>query len=144
MELWNTISLEVFSTILEKNAPLIIDVRSEREYKSFHLQGAVNTPLASLTPASLVSLQQRMNAQGKPVYILCRSGVRAKKAAQTLAEDSKLSGYIVEGGTIACDKYGMHIISNSSLTSYNSRVRAVIAALVFFGVFFSAALIYLA
>ena len=138
----NTITIEEFSAALEESSPLIIDVRSAKEYNSFHLKGAISTPLPSLSPASLAALQQTLTAQGKPVYILCRSGVRAKTAAQILAKDGNFPGYIVEGGTLACDKFGMRIIRNNGLTSSNWQISTFIIFLVFAVMFLGILLMY--
>ena len=63
---------------LENNA-LILDVRTEREYKSGAIKGAKHIPLDSLRNhvESLKKLE-------KPIIVYCASGIRSSKAAKFL------------------------------------------------------------
>ncbi len=64
---------------LASNAIRVIDVRTEAEYGSGHIQGAENIPLSALVEAT-GKLQK-----DKPVVIHCQSGVRAGIAYSILA-----------------------------------------------------------
>jgi rhodanese-related sulfurtransferase len=79
---------------LVKQGHILIDVRSDKEWRSGHAPEAHHIPLDALV-SRLGELPQ-----GTPVVTLCHSGVRSARAAQTLAKH----GYTVasvRGGMIA-------------------------------------------
>ena len=51
---------------------VVVDVREPHEYAVGHIPGAVNQPLSSFDPADLPA--------GKPVVLVCQSGVRSLNA----------------------------------------------------------------
>ena len=63
---------------LEKGA-IILDVRTEREYKSGAVKGAKHIPLDKLR--NHVNELRKLN---KPIIVYCASGVRSAKAAKFL------------------------------------------------------------
>jgi hydroxyacylglutathione hydrolase len=58
--------------------PLVVDVRTEREWRENRIDGTVNLPLSSL-PARLDELPR-----GRRLVVLCRSGYRSSIAASVL------------------------------------------------------------
>lgn len=65
----------------EADAPLVIDVRSESEYLSGHIPGAVHVPFwnAAQAPPEVVEACRQ-----KPVVVTCEHGPRAVLAADGL------------------------------------------------------------
>jgi len=61
---------------------LILDVRSPQEYASGHVPGAINLPHTSVA-SQIESLQTYKN---ETIVLYCKSGYRASKAEQTLAD----------------------------------------------------------
>lgn len=61
------------------NQAVLIDVRSEVEYNSGHIEGALNIPLDELDMT--VKAHVTTNT---PVIVYCQSGVRSKQAAEKL------------------------------------------------------------
>jgi phage shock protein E len=57
---------------------LLVDVRTAEEFRSGHIDGAVNIDLQSL-PARVATLPK-----DKPIVLYCRSGSRSNSAAQIL------------------------------------------------------------
>jgi len=80
----------------------VIDVRTAAEYESVHAQGAKLQPLHDLSAHSFTRQQ-------KPVYILCKSGVRATQAAEKLLEAGVNHPVVVEGGTDAWVAAGLPV-----------------------------------
>jgi rhodanese-related sulfurtransferase len=78
----------------------IIDVRTSLEFTEVHATGAKNLPLDTLNPADI--------STEKPVYLLCRSGQRATKAAEKLSPSHQ--PIVVEGGTLAWIDAGLPVI----------------------------------
>lgn len=69
---------------------ILIDVRTPLEFREVHARGAKNLPLDTLDPSTF--------PEGRPIYILCRSGQRATRAAEKFS--SKQQPVVVEGGTL--------------------------------------------
>lgn len=73
---------------------LLVDVRTDSEYRGGHVPGAVHIPLADLGRR----MGELGTAEAGPVHLICQSGGRSGKAADLLVE----SGYTainVAGGT---------------------------------------------
>ena len=56
---------------------IILDVRTKEEYESGHINNAVNIPYDSIDKN--INLNKK-----KKIYVYCRSGVRSRKAYQSL------------------------------------------------------------
>lgn len=63
---------------------LIIDVRTEDEYKAGHVPGAINIPHDIIAQ----KLSEISAFKDKPVVVYCRSGYRATKAMKVLANNA--------------------------------------------------------
>lgn len=73
----------------------LVDVRTPEEYSSGHAARAVNIPIDTLT-AKLDTLEKN-----EPVYLICQTGNRSKKAAVMLKEAGFNNVLNVTGGTTA-------------------------------------------
>lgn len=78
-----------------------IDVRTPEEYASGHAYRAKNIPLDQLS-ANLDKLEKN-----EPVYLICHSGNRSKKAAQQLVDAGFPQAISVAGGTEAWKTAGL-------------------------------------
>ncbi|MEH6557657.1 MAG: rhodanese-like domain-containing protein [Oceanicoccus sp.] len=68
-------SEELMSRINDKSAPVILDVRSEQEFQSGHVPGAINVPFGDHQ-----QLLSSLNlAKSSEVVVYCESGRRAGK-----------------------------------------------------------------
>src|ERR1700733_5059798 len=85
----------------------VIDVRTPVEFTEVHVSQARSIPLDELKPGSL-QLQK-----DQPIYLLCRSGQRAAKAAEKFAKDGYSQPVIVEGGTLAWIEAGLPVTRSS-------------------------------
>jgi len=72
-----------------------IDVRSPEEYAGGYAERAENIPLDTLA-ANFDRLKK-----DDPVYVICQTGSRSKKAAEMLSEAGFKTIYNVSGGTAA-------------------------------------------
>jgi len=66
---------------------MIVDVRSNQEFSSGHVPGAINIPVDQLA-SHLPELRRHDNAE---IVVYCESGRRAGKAADMLSEDGFLN-----------------------------------------------------
>ena len=61
------------------NGALVLDVRSEKEYRAGHVEGSMHVPLPQLLKKINTIKKQR-----KPVVTVCASGARSGRAAKLL------------------------------------------------------------
>ena len=65
-----------------KGQARLVDVREEDEWKEGHLKDATLVPLSKITKGLDAGTLKDLKA--KPVYVHCRAGIRAQKAAALL------------------------------------------------------------
>lgn len=82
---------------------IVIDVRNPDEYAVVHVEGAQLYPLPELEPDAVLSA---CGGGDKPIYVLCKAGGRARKAAEKLAPLTSREICVVAGGTDACVEAG--------------------------------------
>ncbi len=130
------ISAEAFA-VERKNGAHILDVRTPVEYRAVHVEGAVLCPIDQLDPANL---QQELKGRGfedqDTLYLLCKSGARATRAAERIVATSDIKVAVVEGGTEACVRAGLPIetATEGSGISLERQVRIAAGTLVLIGV----------
>jgi rhodanese-related sulfurtransferase len=76
----------------------LLDVRTPGEYAAGHVPGAKLIPLDELDPAVF---SRERGGKIEPVYVLCQSGGRARKAIEKLERAGVQGCVLVEGGTQA-------------------------------------------
>lgn len=104
----NSISAIEFGTLLtEGKAPHVVDVRTPAEFAECHVRGARLAPLDSLNPAKIVESLQP--APGTQIYLLCKGGTRAGKAAEQFQAAGIKNVLVVTGGTEACVVAGLPV-----------------------------------
>lgn len=109
-------------------ALVLIDVRTPAEFGEVHVPFAVNVPLDRITPESV-----REAANGAPVYVICRSGQRAKNACEQLARGGVDNLTLVEGGTQGWVDAGLEAVRGKKAISLERQVRIAAGALVVLG-----------
>lgn len=125
-----TLTPAELQTILaaQPSAP-VIDVRTPVEFAEVHVPQARNVPLDELTPGSLAYLKDQ------PVYLLCRSGQRATRAADKLAQAGFAQPVVVTGGTLAWIDAALPVTrGESKVISLERQVRIAAGSLVLTGV----------
>ena len=71
----------------------LVDVRTKEEYKNYHLEGSVNMPISRFQE------QLKELDSGKPVCLICQSGIRSIQGLQILkGAGFKGSSYHLKGG----------------------------------------------
>jgi rhodanese-related sulfurtransferase len=132
-----TITAAVLYELLQDNpAQNVIDVRTPVEFAEVHVAVAKNVPLDALNPANLYETQNL--SLDRPVYILCRSGQRASKAATQLALGGFPNSVVVEGGTLAWVAAGLPVNrGKTKVISLERQVRIAAGFIVLSGVLLS-------
>ncbi|GEP42284.1 rhodanese-like domain-containing protein [Brevifollis gellanilyticus] len=120
----------------DKTFQNVIDVRTPVEFAEVHVDSAKNVPLDSLKPDELHDTH-RLSIE-KPIYILCRSGQRATKAADQLAKAGYPNSIVVEGGTLAWIAAGLPVNrGKTKVIGLERQVRIAAGTLVLSGVLLS-------
>jgi rhodanese-related sulfurtransferase len=134
-----TISPAALADLLRQGCPLdLIDVRTPAEFDCVHIQGARLLPLDQLNPAALIAAR---TTGAPPIYLLCKSGGRATRAADALRAAGLDSPTIIEGGTDACITAGLPLVRGSSrIISLERQVRIAAGLLVLTGAILALAL----
>ncbi len=85
---------------------ILLDVRTPVEFAQFHVPQARNEPLHSLRLHPPTEWGGALN--GRPVFLLCRSGIRAAQAAERL-RSAGWDPVVVAGGTQAWLEAGLPV-----------------------------------
>jgi len=85
------------------DAPLVVDVRPNGEYKSGHVAGAVNIPFNKIDKR----LDELSGANAVVLY--CTQGHRTKQAEQTLLDNDVPNVFHLDGGLSAWRQAGFPI-----------------------------------
>ncbi len=64
---------------LVKQGALLLDVRTENEFKSGHIEGATN-----ISVGGLAQRMTELGAKDRPIVVYCRSGARSARARKML------------------------------------------------------------
>jgi rhodanese-related sulfurtransferase len=120
--------------LVEANPELpLIDVRTPVEFDEVHVPQAHNVPLEQFDAKTLLASGQL--PVERPVYLLCRSGGRASKAAEKLGHAGLDNAVVVEGGTLAWIDAGLPVSrGKAKVISLERQVRIVAGSLVLAGV----------
>jgi rhodanese-related sulfurtransferase len=109
----------------------LLDVRTPVEFREVHATPARNVPLDRLQPEQF--LASRSGRRDKPIYVICRTGNRARQAAVKLLAAGVESVVNVEGGTQAWEQRGLPVIRGKKVISLERQVRIGAGSLVLVG-----------
>ena len=79
---------------IDLNEYLIIDVRSRREFKENHLNGAINIPL----PEIKRNIEKYVKDKNKKILLCCEYGARSMTAAERLEDIGYTQVFNLKGG----------------------------------------------
>jgi rhodanese-related sulfurtransferase len=99
----------------------LIDVRTPVEYRLVHAQGAELLPLQSLDEKAVHSLA----TANSPVALICKSGARARQAADRCAAAGMENVLLVRGGTDAWVSAGLPAERERGVMSLERQVRLI-------------------
>jgi rhodanese-related sulfurtransferase len=114
----------------------LLDVRTPAEHAEIHVPGVYLMPLDRLDCSALS--QAEGFSKDRPVFVFCRSGSRAKIAAEKLEKEGFTDCHVVDGGTLGWAEAGLPVNrGTSSVMSLERQVRIAAGALVLGGVLLS-------
>lgn len=124
---------EVASRFAHQRPTDLIDVRTPVEFAEVHAEGAKLVPLDVLDPAAVMA--DRQASADEPLYVICKSGNRASKAAERFRAAGFSNVINVEGGTDGWVKAGLPVVrSATTVISLERQVRIGAGLLVLIGV----------
>ena len=109
----------------------LIDVRTPIEFREIHVEHARNIPLDQLDPASIT--EARNGSAEQPLYVICRTGNRARRACEEFAAAGVTNVVNVDGGTVAWEQAGLPVVRGKKAMSLERQVRIAAGFLVFAG-----------
>ncbi|MAQ71731.1 MAG: hypothetical protein CL565_06015 [Alphaproteobacteria bacterium] len=102
-----------------KENEILLDVRSDYEAKIMSPDcNILHVPLHEIEVSSI-----RKDIEGKTVYVLCKAGVRAMKAAEILHEAGKNNLIVIEGGLNLCCHSGIPLKGEETSPSPETQER---------------------
>lgn len=104
-DLVQTLSPEEVDAWLNDSAKdiFLLDVRTEAEYDSAHIDGSTLIPVQSLAD-KITEIPQ-----DKPIVVICRSGNRSRMASNLLARKGFADIYNMRGGLLAWTREGLPV-----------------------------------
>lgn len=76
------------------NEYILIDVRSRREFREYHLNGSINIPL----PEVKRNIERYIKDKNKKILVYCEYGGRSARAVEMLEELGYINAYNLKGG----------------------------------------------
>jgi rhodanese-related sulfurtransferase len=99
--------LELQRLLAGGDPAVLVDVRTPGEFAAAHVPGAKLIPLGDLDPAAF---RRDLGLDVGPVYVLCQSGGRARKAIEKLEQAGVQGCVLVEGGTQGWMDVGLPVV----------------------------------
>lgn len=82
------------TTMINNDDALILDIRTEKEFQTGHITGAMNIPAAKIKD-SLNRLEKHKDA---PIIVVCKSGVNSGPSAKELTKAGFAKVFKLQGG----------------------------------------------
>ena len=118
------------STVSPQSLFDLSHVRTPKEFEEVHVGFARNEPLDRLDASRFANLQ---TSGGPALYVICRSGSRARQACEKLAAAGCTNVVNVEGGTLAWEQAGLPVVRGAKSISLERQVRIAAGSLVVIG-----------
>lgn len=119
---------------VQTQSALLLDVRTPAEFEEAHIEGAVSHPLTDLNAEVVAKLAA--DSGKSACIVICRSGGRAKQAAQKLSASGANipAPIILDGGVRAWEAAGLPLVRGRKTISLERQVRIAAGSLVVIGV----------
>ena len=109
----------------------LLDVRTPAEFREVHVPDARNVPLDKLSPQREAAA--RNGGGEEPLYVICRSGNRARQACAKFIAAGFANVVNVEGGTVGWEQAGLPVVRGKKTISLERQVRIAAGFLVLLG-----------
>jgi rhodanese-related sulfurtransferase len=112
---------------MQEGRVLLLDVREYPEYVEGHVEGARCVPLGDLCR------NPSLAGEGGEVLLICRSGRRARDAANLLRDTGRFEPVVVDGGLEAWRQAGYPTCKEKGPVSLERQVRIAAGSLILLG-----------
>ncbi|MGO4632806.1 rhodanese-like domain-containing protein [Streptomyces sp. 2RAF24] len=112
--------------VREGRAPRLLDVRTPGEFRTVHIPGSYNVPLATLREHRA----ELLSHLDEEVVLVCRSGARATQAEKALAEAGLPNLRVLAGGMNAWEAAGAPANRGPERWDMERQVRLVAGSMV--------------
>jgi len=127
------ISPSDFLQLASQTKTILLDVRTPVEYQQVHAQNAILEPLDQLNPDA-VTAKYELSKQAS-IYVICKSGARAKTAGQKFIDAGYQQVFSIDGGTDAWVAANLPVIrAQSKVLPLQQQVFITVGFLVITGV----------
>lgn len=89
------ISPTQLTLLVNRENAVVVDIRSEDDFRKGHITGAKNLTQAQIDAQQLAGLEKQKDA---PIIVVCQAGMSANKAAASLAKQGFTKVSILQGG----------------------------------------------
>ncbi len=121
---------ETHDRIVRGDRILFVDVRTPREHAEIHTPLATLMPLDVLDPAKLIA---EAGSTGATIATLCKSGMRARQAAEKLAAAGAPDVVVVEGGIMSWADEGLPVVRGKKTIGVDRQTRIAAGAIALTG-----------
>lgn len=112
--------------LAQSDAPRVIDVRTPAEFSTAHIPGSYNVPLHLLREHSA----EIAGHLDQDIVLVCRSGMRAAQAEQTLAGAGLPNVHLLDGGITAWQQQAAPVTRGRARWDIERQVRLVAGTIV--------------
>lgn len=127
-----TVPPQELATLRKKGCKIrLIDVRTPAEFREIHAEDAELVPLDRLDPKALVA--NLNSSANETIYVICKSGSRARQACEQFLAAGIANVVSVEGGTTAWEQAGLPVVRGKKTMSLERQVRIAAGSLVLIG-----------
>jgi rhodanese-related sulfurtransferase len=109
----------------------LIDVRTPAEYRELHAEPARLVSLDALDPKAIA--EARSGSGDQPLFLICRTGARGRKACEQFIAAGYRNVVNVEGGTLAWERAGLPVVRGKKTIALDRQVRIAAGSLVLVG-----------
>ncbi|MDF2178702.1 rhodanese-like domain-containing protein [Aliiglaciecola sp. CAU 1673] len=81
--------------LMNKEDAVVVDIRSQNEFKKGHILGAKQIPAEKMNQGDFSSLE---NSKDKPIILVCAMGMSAKKPAMDMLKKGFTRVNVLKGG----------------------------------------------
>lgn len=115
---YQNVDAQTFAGLIEKEAGVLVDVRTPQEFSRGHIKGATLISMQDKQVTEKLNLLQK----NKPIYLYCLSGSRSRVVANYLINNGFTQVYNLRKGIIEWQQLGYNLQAGTTPTKSDSKV----------------------
>lgn len=93
--------------LVNRQDGVVVDIRSEDEFKKGHITGARQITASQIAEQKLAGLEKQKDA---PIIVVCQAGMTAQKSAAVLAKQGFTNVAVLQGGMGAWSSASLPVV----------------------------------